>query len=699
MRQINSNGTSHRVHGSPIAIGAFSTLGLLVALLGHAIAAERMTTQLTERIGLKGCGKETAAVAATMRLDEPSSWTFTFGGAEYAGTYATKGKKERKLLLQMDAAGLATLAGYAGSRVTTLCGGPTTVGSPAIKSFRLTRKKGDAAKIKLVARFVNTATGKPGRLRMTGTGTLEPVPTTTTTSLGPTTTVPPSSTTTTPSTSTTTTTAPSECAGLADDTPCQDDGKPCTRDLCAGGLCVHPVADAGTVCREQATSCDRAEVCDGVAADCPPDEVAPSQTPCSDDNLCTVGDTCQSGVCQPGVSLICGIGFSSCEAPGCDPERGCVPQPNGTPCGLFGYRVVGPKCVIGTVCVDGTCGDDPNASVECSDDAFCDDGDLCNGVETCENCHCQAGQNPYPFGCLDAEPCYRVGCNPITGLCDQLVPDVCGPTETCRVDPGTQLPQCVPLVVSCTTDAECADGLVCTDDICNSGTCVHLDATRAGGSCYREASETCVQCAGQCDEQTGCLVLCGLSDAECTQRRMDGNFCFDKRCQPGSPGADARGCVEFNPCDDGVGCTGEGAWHACPNCPNASEFAWCRCEEPGCTRNCDGDAACEACINSSSTGWCRFDFLGDTCSGFDAQGQAICKGVPQDYQCDFGNECTINTCDPVEGCVEYLKPQAAPCTCRACDRFLDGCGDLPGTCCPSSKSCLAITGGQICPIL
>jgi hypothetical protein len=685
MPRIHTRGRWRRTRGGSIAIGAFSTLIVLVGLVGQAVAAERVTMQATERIGLKGCGKDTADVAATMQLDEASGWTLVLGGATYAGTYATKGRKQRKLLLEMDGTSLATLEGYASARATTLCGGSTTVGSLAVKSFRLVRKRGDVAKIKLLARFVDVATGKRGHLRVKGKGTLEPVPTTTTVS---------SST-----TSTTTTTIPDECAGASDGTPCQDDGKLCTRDVCAGGLCAHPVADPGTICREQATSCDLVEVCDGVATDCPPDTVAPDQTACSDDSVCTLGDACQSGVCQPGISLICGIGPSSCEQAGCDPQLGCLPLPDGTSCGLLGFRSVGPKCAIATVCVDGTCGDDPTASIECSDDAFCDDGNACNGVEICENCHCQAGENPYPFGCLDADPCYRVECNPVSGLCDQLVPDVCSPTETCTVDPGTQLPVCVPLVVSCTTDAECADGLVCTDDVCSFGTCAHLDATRAGGSCYRESGETCVQCAGQCDEQTGCTVLCGLSDAECTDKRMDGGFCFDKRCQPGSAGADARGCVEFNPCDDGVECTGEGAWHACPNCPDTSQFAWCRCEEPGCTRYCDGDAACEACVDSSSTGWCRFDFLGDTCSGFDAQGQAMCKGGPQDYQCDFGNECTIDTCDPVDGCVEVLKPQAAPCTCRACDRFLDGCGDLPGTCCPSSKSCLSITGGQICPIL
>ncbi len=69
-----------------------------------------------------------------------------------------------------------------------------------------------------------------------------------------------------------------DCDGLSDcadpdcsGQTCNDDAKPCTRDVCNAGNCTHPAAAAGTVCRASAGGCDLAETCTGASTSCPSD--------------------------------------------------------------------------------------------------------------------------------------------------------------------------------------------------------------------------------------------------------------------------------------------------------------------------------------------------------------------------------------------------------------------------------------------
>lgn len=61
--------------------------------------------------------------------------------------------------------------------------------------------------------------------------------------------------------------ADSDCAGRA----CADDAKACTRDVCQGGVCAHPMQDAGVICRASMGGCDVAEACTGASTTCPAD--------------------------------------------------------------------------------------------------------------------------------------------------------------------------------------------------------------------------------------------------------------------------------------------------------------------------------------------------------------------------------------------------------------------------------------------
>jgi len=115
------------------------------------------------------------------------------------------------------------------------------------------------------------------------------------------------------------------CYGPAD---C-DDANPCTSDLCSSGVCQNPNLSNGTDCNDGlyctvGDSCQNG-LCQGSARDCSAlsdachqgvcneqlDQcqatVKPDDTPCDDGRFCTISDACQSGVCQ-GAPRVCDDG-------------------------------------------------------------------------------------------------------------------------------------------------------------------------------------------------------------------------------------------------------------------------------------------------------------------------------------------------------------------------------------------------------
>jgi hypothetical protein len=72
------------------------------------------------------------------------------------------------------------------------------------------------------------------------------------------------------------------------------------QEVCDGSSNTCPsdsVAGAFVVCRPDAGQCDVAESCDGLNKACPPDAFEANGTPCDDQNVCSLPDTCQNGTC------------------------------------------------------------------------------------------------------------------------------------------------------------------------------------------------------------------------------------------------------------------------------------------------------------------------------------------------------------------------------------------------------------------
>ena len=197
---------------------------------------------------------------------------------------------------------------------------------------------------------------------------------------------------------------------------------------------------------------------------------------------------------------------------------------------------------------------------------------------------------------------------------------------------------------------ECDDGSACTSgDACAAGACVG-EATDCGakdGACT----------AGVCDPETG---DCQADPIE------DGTTCDDGDvCTLGD--ACAAGACEAGPdslvCDDGEICTDD-ACHPQAGCTTTPA------EVPGCCEtdaDCDDGDPCTAAICDPQTTWCVESLVDaacdddDACTVDDACADGVCLGAARD--CDDGNDCTLDACDPDVGCV--TEPAQEPGCCQA----------------------------------
>ena len=156
-------------------------------------------------------------------------------------------------------------------------------------------------------------------------------------------------------------------------------------------------------------------------------------------------------------------------------------------------------------------------------------------------------------------------------------------------------------VAGCESDAECSDGLTCTEDVCSpeTGLCENpaLDCDDSNpcttDSCSEPSGCSNVANTDPCDDGIACTENDVCSGGSCGGTPNDGlcddtNECTDDSCNP------ATGCEVVNntdPCDDGIACTES-----------------------------------------------------DVCSG------GSCGGTPNDGLCDDTNDCTDDSCNPATGC-------------------------------------------------
>ena len=507
------------------------------------------------------------------------------------------------------------------------------------------------------------------------------------------------------------------CTTLNLITPC-DDGNACSLgDNCASGLCV-----AGAI-----KSCDDGNPCtsDACDADSGCEYTNLATVACDDGDTCSTGDYCQGGVCNPGNDVSCDDN-NPCTTESCNPVLGCQNINNTNACddgnectsvdACNGGTCVGQgtnTCDDGIPCTTDSCSDtegcihapadtlcdDGNsctintcvASVGCSTNntagALCDDGDVCNTQDYCQDGDCQGGG---AISCDDGILCTTDSCNPVLGCQTSNNSLSCDDGNVCSVVDECQGGVCV----GAGSNA-CDDGIPCTVDSCSDdGGCTHTPSSSLcddGNTC---TLNTCLEGIGcsvadkagtLCDDGDICNTQDYCQDGECqggtTVECDDGNTCTTDSCNP------AVGCQNVNNsvgCDDGNVCTvgdicfgGSCSAGANNSCNDGVPCTADSCDPvEGCLHIAD-NTACDdgnictintclsaiGCSAANSAGTLCDD--GDACNTNDYCQEGECTGGSP-VNCEDGNSCTSDSCNPVLGCQNNNNSEGCddgdPCT-------------------------------------
>ncbi len=409
----------------------------------------------------------------------------------------------------------------------------------------------------------------------------------------------------------------------------------------------------------------------------------PDQTPCSDGNLCTTGEACQSGICKASQ------GADTC---GCKADADCAKYEDGDACnGKLFCNLAQAKCELNpatvVVCptgLDAVCGKNvcDKATGACAlafastatlcdadgspctpydhceagkckadvslcqcqvagDCAAWEDGDLCNGNLYCDvaakKCAVNPASVPAPCAQTGTGACSVQACVAATGKCAAVASFEGGPCSD--GDACTAGEKCAAGVCGTGQGVVCDDNQPCTDDTCdkakgcvtlaNAGTCTDGNLCTAGDKC---AGGVCLAgAASACDDQNVCTSDVCDKSMGCMHNPLPG----EGACDDGDP------CTIGEKCLFPLGKCGGGAAKSCDDgkvCTKDSCVAGIGCEYLPVAGSCSDGDACT---------------VGDACGG-----GACLPGSAT--KCDDGNVCTDDSCDKAKGCVQLAN--AASCT-------------------------------------
>ena len=471
-----------------------------------------------------------------------------------------------------------------------------------------------------------------------------------------------------------------------------DDSNPCTKDICLPmGGCAHENIDASCSDEDACTindscsdglcipgdmmNCDDSNPCTDDA--CKDNGICvheANQELCDDINLCTNNDHCFNGTCIGGESVNCDDS-EVCTTEICNPIQGCLHIDNNVPCSD------GDICTMGDSCAAGSCQSGPEVS--------CDDGNPC----TDDSCDSQTGCTHLPNdeSCDDANHC-TVDDTCTSGVCLGLSMKDCNDDNICTDDTCNPLSGCVYEV----NTNPCTDQNVCTlNDTCQDGVCVSSENLTCddGNTCTEDscdAQKAClhVPAEGNCNDGNVCTLNDTCLNGTCVSNDAlvcnDDNICTDDSCSPQSGCLYIPNTVE---CDDNSVCTLN---DICQNSKCvASGFLDCDDSNICTDDSCDEIDGCQNTHNTAPCDDSSVCTLNDTCNN------GIC-GADGMLNCDDGNQCTDDSCDVVDGC---LNTPVTPCCGNGIVEAAEGCDDgniLPGDGCDSNcalepqVSCLAL---------
>ena len=357
----------------------------------------------------------------------------------------------------------------------------------------------------------------------------------------------------------------------------------------------------------------------------------------------------------------------------------------------------------------------------CLDDNQCNDGNLC----TSDVCLPSGECSNVAVDCNDSNSCTMDSCDPAIGClnppddgasCDDgnacTANDICAATACV----GAAIPNC------CSSDIECVDANLCTDDLCIDGACQNIDM---------DCTVDDICSVGVCNPASG---SCEVSPVSCD----DGNVCNADFCDS------IIGCVSVGAgcgvdlptppepvteltCDDGIDndCDGfiDTSDSDCLSCVPTAEI----CD--GLDNDCDGIVDNDVVDVGGPCDGDDSDFCSDgtlVCSG---QGELFCDdpgdnqeicgndiddncdgSVDEGCECVSGEtrECSVQnvngecfgteTCDPILGFGMCSAQEPSPEVCDGLDNNCDGDVDNNPTDIPTSEDeceTFACTNGQL----
>jgi len=506
-----------------------------------------------------------------------------------------------------------------------------------------------------------------------------------------------------------------------------NDGNACTQtDVCnSSNQCI---GNSPKTC-SPSDQCHVAGTCNTSSGACS-NPAAPNGTTCNDVNACTQSDTCQSGICTGGNTVVCSASDQCHVAGTCNTGTGACSNPaksNGTPCDDNNANTVSDVCTGGVCagvdhCIGVTCtasdqchtaGTCDHATGACSNPAKangtpCDDnnantvsdvctGGVCAGVDHCIGVTCTASDQCHTVGTCDhatgtcsnpaknnGTPCDDNNANTVADVCtdgvcagvDHCIGVTCTASDQCHTV-GT----CDHATGTCSNPAK-TNGTPCDDnnantvsDVCTGGVCAGVDHC-IGVTCT--ASDQC-HTAGTCDHATGACS---------NPAKTNGTSCDDNNANTVADVCTDGVCAGVDHCI-GVTCTASDQCHTVGTCDHATGT----CSNPDAPNNTpcnDGNASTvgDVCTNGICAG--TDSCIGVSCIALDqchvagscdhATGACSNPDAPNNTPCNDGNPntlgdvCTNGTCAGTDQC--------AGVTCTALDQchVAGSCDHATGTC-------------------
>jgi hypothetical protein len=498
---------------------------------------------------------------------------------------------------------------------------------------------------------------------------------------------------------------------IADAGDAEDDGDPCTDDVCEDGASRHPPMPDGTGC-EQA---GHLGVCSGGSCEI----VCKTSDDCASEDPCTIGSCdldylCafekKNGVPTPGAAQVPG----DCRA------RVCVAGVD--------TNVVddGDRPATQTDCDLEQCDGGVPSNPPRPKDASCstDGGTFCDGQGACVECNDKTQCTGSDDGCV-LRACNGGACTLVNAPANLPVgPQIMGTCHTNVCDGAGS-------VISIVDDTDVpVDGNDCTDDVCTNGAPSNpfkAAGSPCGSGLVCNAVGLCTGCTLDEQCQPPAYMLCDDDTNTC--------FCTPVTCALAGKtcGVIDNGCGGALDCDDGIqnGDEGDVDCGALPSCANpCANGMTCssnaQCQSGACVDGvcCDGPCAglCEACSaakkGNGSDGVCGAVLLGadpdDDCEPEPAATCGLtgsCDGTGQCQEHLTGTQCAAafcsdpstlqhaDACDGAGTCSDGGSQDCAPYACAgsACLSSCSGDGDCaPAAFCDGSSCAPKRALGQPC---